>query len=135
MGTLHKYSTKMENVEEPQQQATEAAESAQEQATEQASAAFAEAKAGFESSQTGLIAKVKEAIEKFGQKIKDLIQGLLAKCEGQAPDEADLYNIGYLAGLQAKYEEAIKAMDEAIHGSDSADGFWDGQRKTRRSRQ
>ena len=68
----------MENVEEAKQQATEAVESAQEQATEQASAAFAEAKAGFESSQTGLIAKVKEAIEKFGQKIKDLIQGLLA---------------------------------------------------------
>merc|ERR1712210_64046 len=88
MGTLHKYFTKMENVEEAKQQAT-------------------------------------EAIEKFGQKIKDLIQGLLAKCKGQAPDEADLYNIGYLAGLQAKYEEAIKAMDEAIHGSDSADGFWD----------
>jgi hypothetical protein len=27
--------------------------------------------------------------------------------------------------LQQKYEEAIQAIDDAIHGSDDADGFWD----------
>ena len=34
-------------------------------------------------------------------------------------------NVGYLAGLQLKYEEAIKAIDEAVNGADDADGFWD----------
>jgi hypothetical protein len=63
--------TKMENIEEAKQQATAALEDAKEQATEAATAAFEDAKAG-------LIAKVQESIAKFGEFIKEKIQGLLA---------------------------------------------------------
>jgi hypothetical protein len=33
-------------------------------------------------------------------------------------------NPGYLANLQTKYEEAIKAIDEAVYGSNDVDEFW-----------
>ncbi|CBY12905.1 unnamed protein product [Oikopleura dioica] len=108
----------MENIEDAKQAATEAFEEAKEAATEAGLAAFEDVKAG-------LITKVQEAIAKFGDFIKEKIQGLLAQCQGQAPDEEDLMNVGYLAGLQQKYEEAIQAIDEAVNGADDADGFWD----------
>ena len=66
----------MENIEEAKQQAAAAFEDAKEQATEAATAAFEDAKAG-------LVAKVQEAITKFGQFIKEKIQGLLASKRNQ----------------------------------------------------
>ena len=31
---------------------------------------------------------------------------------------------GYLANLQTKYEEAIKAIDDAVYGSNDEDEIW-----------
>ena len=66
----------MENIEDAKQAATEAFEEAQEAATEAGLAAFEDVKAG-------LITKVQEAIAKFGDFIKEKIQGLLARKSSQ----------------------------------------------------
>merc|ERR1712037_893565 len=72
--------------------------------------------------------KLKDAAKKFPEDDfrKLFSEPLVQKIKIPFPprDEADLNNPGYIATLKAKYEEAIKAIDEAVYGTNDAGEFF-----------
>merc|ERR1712210_157448 len=70
-----------------------------------------------------LIAKVKEAIEKFGDSIAEKIKNLFSS-KRQNRDKDNLKNSISVLALRRKYEKAVNLIDEALNNTDNADKFW-----------
>ena len=115
----------------------EAASEAIDDLKESAVEAFEQAKAGF-------IDALKAAFAKFGEVVKEKLKGIFAgklkyfllvdqiccsACMGKKPEEessetVDVQDAGYLQLLQKQYEEASKAINDAVNATDDVDSFW-----------
>merc|ERR1712210_216384 len=69
-----------------------------------------------------LIAKVKEAIEKFGDSFAEKIKNLFTSTKNR--DEDNLKNAISVSALRQKYEKAVNLIDEALNSTENADKFW-----------
>ncbi|CAG5113389.1 Oidioi.mRNA.OKI2018_I69.chr2.g7500.t1.cds [Oikopleura dioica] len=100
----------------------EAASEAIDDLKESAVEALEQAKAGF-------IDALKAAFAKFGEVVKEKLKGIFAACMGKKPEEessetVDAQDAGYLQLLQKQYEEASKAINDAVNATDDVDSFW-----------
>lgn len=127
------------------EQAADAIGDAKEAATEALDDLKENAAAAFEQAKDGFIEALKAAFAKFGEVVKEKLKGIFAcklkyfllagqincsACMGKKPEEesaetSDTQDAGYLQLLQKQYEEASKAINDALNATDDVDVFWE----------